>query len=65
MTINITKTDKNGNVPVWSNMGASGKAYYTFSFTDDDKFIMFPQQSNNPKSPKFIIKRIDSEKYDG
>ena len=52
--------DENGSIAVWGKVSASGKPFYTFNLTDDDKYIMFPMVSNNPKAPKFILKKVDS-----
>lgn len=54
--------DKNGNIPVWGQVSASGRPYYTFRLTDRDKYIMFTQTQQNPKAPKFIIRKVDSDK---
>ena len=54
--------DKNGNIPVWGQVSSSGRPYYTFRLTDKDKYIMFTQTQQNPKAPKFIIRKVDSEK---
>ena len=51
--------DQNGNIPVWGKMSNGGKPFYTFQLTQEDKFIMFPQVTKNPKAPKFIIKFCD------
>ena len=52
--------DENGSIAVWGKVSASGKPFYTFNLTDDDKYIMFPMVSNNPKAPKFVLKKVDS-----
>ena len=52
--------DENGSIAVWGKVSASGKPFYTFNLTNDDKYIMFPMVSNNPKAPKFILKKVDS-----
>ena len=52
--------DENGSIAVWGKVSASGKPFYTFNLTNDDKYIMFPMVSNNPKAPKFIHKKVDS-----
>ena len=44
--------DENGSIAVWGKVSASGKPFYTFNLTNDDKYIMFPMVSNNPKAPK-------------
>jgi len=56
-------TDENGNIPVWGKVSSGGKPYYQFSLTDNYKFVMFPQDNNNPKAPKFILKKADSSKF--
>ena len=30
--------------------------------TKEDKYILFPQHQQNPKAPKFVLKKVDSEK---
>ena len=52
--------DENGSIAVWGKVSASGKPFYTFNLTYDDKYIMFPMVSENPKAPKFILKKVDS-----
>lgn len=52
--------DENGSIAVWGKVSASGKPFYTFNLTNDDKYIMFPMVSENPKAPKFILKKVDS-----
>ena len=52
--------DENGSIAVWGKVSASGKPFYTFNLTDEDKYIMFPMVSNNPKAPKFVLKKVDS-----
>ena len=54
--------DEKGNIAVWGKISASGKPFYTFQLTDDDKYILFPQTYENPKGPKFILKKVDSNK---
>lgn len=54
--------DEQGNIAVWGRVSGSGKPYYTFSITEQDKYIMFPMVSNNPKAPKFILKKTDANK---
>lgn len=54
--------DEKGNIAVWGKISASGKPFYTFQLTDEDKYILFPQTYENPKGPKFILKKIDSNK---
>lgn len=52
--------DEKGNIAVWGKISASGKPFYTFQLTDEDKYILFPQTYENPKGPKFILKKVDS-----
>lgn len=54
--------DEKGNIAVWGKISASGKPFYTFQLTDEDKYILFPQTYENPKGPKFILKKVDSNK---
>lgn len=54
--------DDKGNIAVWGKISASGKPFYTFQLTEEDKYILFPQTYDNPKGPKFILKKIDSDK---
>lgn len=54
--------DDKGNIAVWGKISSSGKLFYTFQLTNEDKYIMFPQTYDNPKGPKFIIKKVDSTK---
>ena len=54
--------DEKGNIAVWGKISASGKPFYTFQLTDEDKYILFPQTYENPKGPKFILKKVDSDK---
>ena len=54
--------DEKGNIAVWGKVSASGKPFYTFQLTDEDKYILFPQTYDNPKGPKFILKKVDSNK---
>ena len=54
--------DDTGCLPVWGHTSASGKPYYTFQLTSKDKYIMFPQYQQNPKAPKFVLKKTDEEK---
>ena len=54
--------DEKGNIAVWGKMSASGKPFYTFQLTNEDKYILFPQTYDNPKGPKFILKKVDSNK---
>lgn len=57
--------DENGNIAVWGHMSSSGKPYYTFKLTNEDSYIMFTQTYNNPKGPKFILKKTDKDKRPG
>lgn len=54
--------DEKGNIAVWGKISASGKPFYTFQLTDEDKYILFPQTYENPKGPKFILKKVDSNR---
>lgn len=54
--------DEKGNIAVWGKISASGKPFYTFQLTEEDKYILFPQTYENPKGPKFILKKVDSNK---
>lgn len=54
--------DDKGNIAVWGKISASGKPFYTFQLTNEDKYILFPQTYENPKGPKFILKKVDSNK---
>lgn len=54
--------DEQGNIPVWGKISASGKPFYVFSLTEEDKYIMFPMVNQNPKAPKFILKKTDKDK---
>ena len=49
--------DDKGAIPVWGCRTASGNVMYNFKLTADDEFVMFPNIGNNPKAPKFHIKR--------
>lgn len=49
--------DEEGRIPVWGVVSTSGKPFYSFKLTDEDEFVMFPNNTNNPKAPKFVIKR--------
>ena len=33
-----------------------------FALTEEDKYIMFPMINQNPKAPKFILKKTDKDK---
>ena len=54
--------DDKGNIAVWGRVSVSGKPFYTFQLTEEDKYILFPQTYENPKGPKFILKKVDSNK---
>lgn len=54
--------DENGCIPVWGNVSSSGKPYYHFKLTDSDKYILFPMHQQNPKAPRFVLKKADAEK---
>lgn len=54
--------DEKGNIAVWGKVSASGNPFYTFQLTNEDKYILFPMVSNNPKAPKFVLKKVDSTK---
>lgn len=57
--------DEQGNIAVWGHISSSGKPYYTFKITEKDSYIMFPMVNQNPKAPKFILKKTDSSKAPG
>lgn len=54
--------DENGSIAVWGKVSSSGRPFYTFQLTSEDKYILFPMISENPKAPKFILKKVDSTK---
>lgn len=54
--------DENGAIPVWGHTSGSGKLYYTFQLTNKDRYILFPMHQQNPRAPKFILKKTDAEK---
>ena len=54
--------DEHGCIPVWGKVSSSGKPYYHFTLTSKDKYILFPMSQQNPKAPKFILKKTDAEK---
>ena len=54
--------DDTGCLPVWGKVSSSGKPFYIFSLTNDDRYILFPQHQQNPKAPKFVLKKVDSDK---
>lgn len=64
MTVQDTEElfDEGGCLPVWGNKSATGKIYYTFQLTKKDKYIMFPCTINNPKAPKFQLRKVDESK---
>lgn len=59
-TTELFKED--GCIAIWGHTSGSGKPYYTFQLTSKDKYIFFPCTSNNPKAPKFQLRKVDSEK---
>ena len=61
MTIQDTKElfDDSGCIPVWGHVSASGKPYYKFKLTEKDHYILFPQYQQNPKAPKFVLKKTE------
>ena len=65
MSIDNLLMDKNGYIPVWGSQSKNGSVYYTFKLTDEDEFIMFPNTSNNPKAPKFSIKKKEPLQKEG
>lgn len=67
MTIECTEElfGDDGCLPVWGHVSASGRPYYTFKLTEKDSYIMFAQNQTNPKAPKFILRKVDSEKGKG
>lgn len=54
--------DKTGCIAVWGKMSSSGQPYYTFNLTNNDRYILFPQHHQNPKAPKFVLKKADASK---
>ena len=66
MTVQDTEElfDENGCIPVWGKVSGTGKPFYTFQLTNKDKYILFPAHMQNPKAPKFILKKTDAEKKD-
>lgn len=54
--------DDGGCIPVWGKVSSNGKPFYIFSLTEKDKYILFPQHQQNPKAPKFVLKKVDSDK---
>lgn len=57
--------DDTGCIAVWGHVSSSGKPYYTFQLTNKDKYILFPQHQQNPKAPKFVLKKVDMSKRNG
>lgn len=55
--IENTLFDENGTIPVWGVKTASGNPFYSFKLTEEDEFVLFPNKSDNPKAPKFTLKR--------
>ena len=64
MSIQDTKElfDDTGCIPIWGHVSSSGKPYYTFQLTEKDKYIFFPMHQQNPKAPKFTLKKVDQGK---
>ena len=54
--------DESGCIPVWGHTSSSGKPYYTFKLTSKDSYIIFPCTINNPKAPKFQLRKTDNTK---
>lgn len=54
--------NEDGCIPVWGHQSATGKPYYTFQLTEKDKYILFPYTGNNPKSPRFQLKKTNPAK---
>ena len=54
--------DESGCIPVWGKMSGTGKPFYLFQLTEKDRYIMFPQHQQNPKAPKFVLKKVDPDK---
>lgn len=63
MTVQDTQElfNEGGSLPIWGHNSASGKPYYTFQLTAKDKYIFFPTISNNPKAPKFQLRKVESD----
>ncbi len=53
--------DDNGGIPVWGVVSANGKPFYSFKLTEEDEFVLFPNNTSNPKAPKFILKRANKK----
>ena len=51
--------DESGCIPVRGHTSASGKPYYTFKLTNKDSYIIFPCTINNPKAPKFQLRKTE------
>lgn len=64
MTVQDTKElfDDTGCIPVWGHTSSSGKPYYKFKLTEKDHYILFPMSQQNPKAPKFVLKKTDEDK---
>ena len=59
----MTTEQQQESIAVWSYTSTSGTLYYHFNL-GNDKYIMFPQvNKQNPKAPKFLIKKCDKDKY--
>lgn len=56
------KFDKTGCIAVWGYTSSSGKPYYMFDLTDEDRYIMFPMYQQNPKAPKFVLRKAEKDK---
>lgn len=50
--------DESGCIAVWGNTSATGKPYYTFKLTEKDSYILFPFTGQNPKAPKFHLRKL-------
>ena len=57
--------DESGCIPVWGRVSSSGKPYYQFKLTSKDAYIMFPMTQQNPKAPKFVLRKTDETKRPG
>jgi len=54
--------DENGCIAVWGKVSTTGKPYYIFDLTAEDRYILFPCYINNPKAPKFQLRKTDKKK---
>lgn len=54
--------DDSGCIPVWGHVSSSGKPYYQFQLTSKDKYILFPMSQQNPKAPKFVLRKTNEDK---